>query len=83
MKKKRKIKVLSLQEIVKDFSISYQTLNYYTSLGLLNPQRRQGNKRLYLAKEIKHRLATIDKLKNAGYPLRIICDIINGHKKVI
>ena len=83
MKNRKKIKELSLQEIARDFGISYQTLNYYTSLGLLHPQRRQGNKRLYIAKDIKQRLITIDKLRNEGYPLRIICNIINGHKKVI
>jgi len=53
--KKKYKKVLSLQEIAKNFSVSYQTLNYYTSLGLLHPKKRQGNKRLYIADEIKKR----------------------------
>lgn len=83
LKKKNSGKVLSLLEIARDFGISYQTLNYYTSLGLLHPERRQGNKRLYCAKEVKHRLETIDRLKNEGYPLRIICGIVNGHKMVV
>ena len=83
LKKTRKAKVLSPQEIAKNFDISYQTLNYYTSLGLLHPQSRQGNKRLYAAGDIKERLERIFELKNAGYPLRIISDIMNGHKKVL
>lgn len=80
---KKKKKVLSLQEIAKDFSISYQTLNYYTTIGLIHPKRRDGNKRLYIATEIKARLEKIDKLKNAGYPLRIISNIINGSAKAV
>ena len=81
MKNKRPKKETSLQEIAKDYRISYQTLNYYTSLGLLHPQRRQGNKRLYVAEEVRERLGRIDKLKNEGYPLRIISNIINGRKR--
>ena len=75
--------VLSLQEIAKGFNISYQTLNYYTTLGLLHPYRRQGNKRLYIAKEVKERLGAITKLKNEGYPLRIISNIINGKESAV
>ncbi|MFH1752857.1 MAG: MerR family transcriptional regulator [Candidatus Omnitrophota bacterium] len=81
--KKKNSKVISLQEIVSSFGISYQTLNYYTSLGLLHTERRQGNKRLYDAKDVRQRLGRIDKLKNEGYPLRIICNIINGHKRAV
>ncbi len=80
MKKRQRTKVLSLQEIAKNFSVSYQTLNYYTSLGLLHSQRRQGNKRLYKAREVKRRLQKINKLKNEGYPLRIISNIINNKR---
>lgn len=83
MKKHNKKKVLSLQEIAKNFSVSYQTLNYYTTLGLLHSQRRQGNKRLYIAEEVKKRLKKINELKNEGYPLRIISNIINGHGKTV
>jgi len=71
---------VSLQELSKTSRISYQTLNYYTSLGLLNPQKRQGNKRLYIITEVKERLAKIARFKNEGYPLRVISNILN-HKK--
>lgn len=83
MKKEQNRKMLSLQEIAKGFGISYQTLNYYTSLGLLRPHKRKGNKRLYIAKEVTERLKKINKLKNEGYPLRIISNIINGHRRAI
>jgi len=77
----KKIKnLVSLQEISKLFNFSYQTLNYYTSLGLLRSQRRQGNKRLYAIVEVKERLSRIIKLKNEGYPLSVISNILN-HKK--
>lgn len=75
--------LLSLQEIAKAHNISYQTLNYYTSLDLLHPKIRKGNKRLYEVKETLKRLRKIAKLKNAGYPLRIIANIINGNHRVI
>ena len=72
---------VSLQEISKTSSISYQTLSYYTSLGLLTPQKRQGNKRLYIITEVKERLAKIARFKNEGYPLRVISNILNNHKQ--
>ena len=75
--------MLSLNEISKKFNISYQALNYYTSLGLLHPHEREGNKRLYIAKEASERLAKISKLKNEGYPLRIIANIINNGDKIV
>ena len=74
-------KLLSLQDIAKHLNISYQTLNYYTSIGLLYPKKRKGNKRLYEAKETKKRLKTVYQLKNEGYPLKIISNIINGNQK--
>ena len=71
-------KMLSLQQIAKTFNISYQTLNYYTSLGLLHPKIRKGNQRLYIASDVDRRLRKINQLKNEGYPLRLISNIING-----
>jgi len=76
-------KVLSLLEISESHNISYQTLNYYTSLGLLHSTFRKGNKRLYDAEDTMDRLKKIDKLKNAGFPLRIISGIINGKQETV
>jgi len=77
---REKKKFLSPQEITRDLGVSYQTLNYYTTIGLLHPERREGNKRLYIADEIIKRLKVIDRLKNEGYPLKLISHIINGRK---
>lgn len=72
----------SLREISKIFGVSYQTLNYYTNLGLIKPQKRQGNKRLYLMGGVTERLKKITKLKNEGYPLQVISNILNNGQDV-
>lgn len=64
------------KEIVKKYNISYQTLNYYTNIGLLKVIRRKGNGRLYDREEIERRLQKIRGLKNEGYPLRIISKML-------
>ncbi len=68
---------VTLQEISKAIDVSYQTLNYYSTLGLLKPKKRSGNKRLYLLSEIEERLGKVSKLKNKGYPLKVISDLLN------
>jgi DNA-binding transcriptional MerR regulator len=64
--------MISAKGIVKRYNISYQTLNNYTNLGLLIVRKRKGNGRLYRQEEVKRRLETITKLKNRGYPLKLI-----------
>ena len=39
-------------------------------------RKRKGNGRLYIESEVQNRLEKINKLKNEGYPLRIICKMI-------
>ena len=68
--------LISSQEIVKKYNVSYQTLNYYTNLGLLPVKKRKGNGRLYNEEEIKKSLERIAQLKDQGYPLRLICKMI-------
>ena len=68
--------LLSPTEIVKKYSISYQTLNYYTNLGLLSVADKRGNKRMYDEKELIINLKQIQKLKKEGYPLRLIRKIL-------
>jgi DNA-binding transcriptional MerR regulator len=72
--------ILTSTEIVKRYKISYQTLNYYTNLGLLHFNGRRGNKRLYDERKLKVRLRRIQKLKNAGFPLGLIRKIINRER---
>lgn len=66
------MQLISSKELVEKYGISYQTLNFYTNLRLLNVCKRVGYKRLYDEQEIKQRLEKIVKLKEDGYPLRII-----------
>jgi len=73
MKKKE---MLSPRQISENFKISYQTVNSYTNLGLLIVRRREGNTRLYDAAEIKQKLKKIEELKNKGYPLRLIREML-------
>ena len=70
--------LISSPQIVARYKISYQTLNYYTNLGLLHVITKKGNKRLYKESEIRHSLVKIQGLKNEGYTLRLIRKILNG-----
>ena len=69
---------ISSIEIIKRYKISYQTLNYYTNLGLLQSLKKKGNKRYYDESELKDNLDKIQKFKNEGYPLRLIRKLIHG-----
>jgi DNA-binding transcriptional MerR regulator len=68
--------LISPIEISKKYSISYQTINYYTNLGLLKVSRREGNNRLYNDREVRLSLDKISKLKSQGYSLHLIRGII-------
>ncbi len=73
-----KRKYISAREVIDKYKISYSLLNYYTNLGLFKVKKRSGNVRLYDSEEIKTKRAKIIKLINAGYPLRIICKMLNA-----
>ncbi len=64
--------MISSHQISKKYNLSYQTINYYTNLGLLVVKKRKGNGRLYKNKHVKERLSRITSLKDIGYPFRII-----------
>lgn len=66
--------VISAVEIVREYELSYQTVNYYTNLGLLDVVGNKGNKRLYNRDDVETRLEKIKKMKKRGYPLRLIRD---------
>ncbi len=68
--------LISPAEISKIHSISYQTVNYYTNLGLLRVKRREANNRLYCPKEVSSCLKKVSELKSRGYSLRLICDLL-------
>lgn len=68
--------LISPGEIAKKYNISYQTINYYTNLGLFVVRRRIGHSRLYRMQEVQRCLDKIARLKNQGYSLKLICDIL-------
>ncbi len=68
--------LISPTEIGKIYSISYQTVNYYTNLGLLMVKKRNGNNRLYDPQQVGARLKKIGNLKSQGYSLKLICDLL-------
>ena len=68
--------LISTQDISRIHNISYQTVNYYTNLGLLMVRKKVGNSRLYKAGEVRRCLDSITKFKNQGYSLKLIRDIL-------
>jgi len=64
--------MISSSGISKKYNISYQTVNYYTNLGLLVVKKRKSNGRLYDHEDVKKRLSIIRYLKDKGYPLGLI-----------
>ena len=67
---------ITAHRIVDKYRISYQTLNYYTTIGLLSVARKRSNQRLYREPEIRRRLKRIAELKDGGYPLHLIRQLL-------
>ncbi len=65
-------KLISAVEIVKEYGLSYQTVNYYTNLGFLRVIENKGNKRFYDRKDVEGCIERIKEFKRRGYPLRLI-----------
>ena len=68
--------LLTASELAERHHLSYQTLNYYTNLGLLRVAKRDGHQRLYDGQDVRRSLDTISRLKDEGYPLRLICRML-------
>lgn len=75
--KNMKTKYISAKEVVNRYKISYSLLNYYTNLGLFSVKKRNGNVRLYDDEEVRSKRLRIAKLIDDGYPLRLICRMLN------
>ena len=73
--------LISASELLKKFNISYQTLNHYTNIGLLESALRKGLKRFYEENDVKVRLEKIKELQNKGYTLRLIYEAIKSGKE--
>ena len=70
--------LVSAKDISKKYGVSYPTLNHYTNLGFFDVVQKRGNKRFYHPTEVRQKLGLIAKLKNDGYPLRLIRKKISG-----
>ena len=68
---------VTANQIVQRHGLSYQTLNYYTNLGLLHVVKRHGTERLYHAHDVERQLQAVGRLKDEGYPLRLISRLLN------
>jgi len=71
-------KTITAKELVKKFSISYHTLNYYAAIGLIPVVSKIGNIRYFDEDEVKLRLEKISELIKEGYPLNLIRKRIIG-----
>ena len=72
---------ITARDIVEKYRVSYQTLNYYTTIGLLTVARKISNQRLYREPELRKRLKKISELKDGGYPLHLIRRILSSEVK--
>ena len=64
--------LLTASDVIERYRLSYQTLNYYTNLGLLRVAKRDGHQRLYDGRDVQRNLQAVARLKDEGYPLRLI-----------
>lgn len=72
MNKKTRADFISAGEIVRKYGVTYQAVNHYTNLGLLQVVTKDGNVRLYAKAKVKGRFAKIFQLVSEGYSLRLI-----------
>ncbi len=77
-----KQKLISAQEIVNKYGITYQTVNHYTNFGLINVITKKSNVRYYDEEEVDRRLTKIIQLAGAGFPLRLIRKTLNDELAV-
>ena len=70
--------LISATEIIKRHGITYQAVNHYTNLGLLDVITKNGNVRMYSGANVKNRLTKIAKLVGEGYSLRLIRKKLTG-----
>lgn len=67
-----------VKDIMREYSLSYQTVNHYTDFGLLPVSLKKGNMRFYDRQVVARRMKAIRELMGEGYPLRLICKKLDG-----
>ena len=78
MHKRSNSHMISAAEITQKFHITYQAVNHYTNLGLLDVVTKTGNVRMYDRVEVRRRLEKIAQLVREGYSLRLIRRKLTG-----
>lgn len=78
MYKKDNSSYIPAAEITRRFNITYQAVNHYTNLGLLDVVTKNGNVRMYDRGEVRRRLEKITQLVREGYSLRLIRKKLTG-----
>lgn len=77
-KNNKQNKMLAVREIMKEYNLTYQTINHYTDFGLLPIDLKKGNVRFYNKNIVEERLKKIKELTEEGYSLRLIRKQIIG-----
>ena len=77
-----KQKLISAKELIQKHNLTYQTVNHYTNLGLLDVVTKRGNVRLYDEAVAEERMAKIKQFIAAGLPLRLIRKALNDELAV-
>lgn len=69
---------LTIGALAARAGLATSTLRYYDELGLLEPDRREAGRRRYSGAALD-RLATIRLCRSAGFTLREIAELLDGH----
>ncbi|WP_078382176.1 MerR family transcriptional regulator [Sutcliffiella halmapala] len=67
--------MLTISQLAKEFNVSTRTIRYYEELGLLKPDRTEGNHRIYSKRE-HARLKLIVRGKRYGFELEEIKEMV-------
>lgn len=65
-------KMLSVKDIMREYNLTYQTVNHYTDFGLLPIALKKGNVRFYDKNIVDERIKKIKRLAEEGYSLSLI-----------
>jgi len=65
----------TISELAREFEVSTRTIRYYEEIGLLNPERTQGNQRVFSKKD-RAKLKLILRGKRLGFSLEEIREMI-------
>ena len=68
--------LVSSKKLAAVNGVTLSTVHYYTTVGLLRVRRRVGNKRLYDYRESHTRLKQVARLRQQGYSLALIRQVL-------